>query len=161
MTKDISRRIYLGSSFAGAAALVTAGFSQSPLFGDEPTDLAAQLAEEQKTDKPEFVFELRIYTAAPGKMGALNQRFRDHTLRAFEKYGIKNIGYWTEESEQAQRLFYLIAYPDQESRDKMLVHGIAVDPEFLKVVADSEKDGKLTTNIESVILLPTDYSPLK
>lgn len=108
------------------------------------------------------IFELRIYTAAPGKMELLHKRFRDHTLRLFEKHGIKSIGYWTDaENPKAERLYYLIAYPDRESREKMLVKGIAVDPEFRKIVAESEKDGKLTNGIESVILSPTDYSPLQ
>ena len=40
------------------------------------------------------VFEMRTYTAAPGKFEALKARFRDHTLRIFEKEGMTNIGYW-------------------------------------------------------------------
>jgi hypothetical protein len=40
------------------------------------------------------VFEMRTYTAAPGKLAALHSRFRDHTLRLFEKHGMQNIGYW-------------------------------------------------------------------
>lgn len=107
-------------------------------------------------------FELRIYTAAPGKMVALNKRFRDHTLRLFEKHGIKSIGYWTTVDEKQQsRLYYIVAYPDEESREKMLVKGIARDPEFLRVVAESEKEGKLTSGMETVLMVPTDYSPIK
>ena len=95
-------------------------------------------------------------------MEALNKRFRDHTLRLFEKHGIKNVGYWTAVDEKHQgRLYYIIAYPDRESRDKMLVNGIAKDAEFLKAVAESEKEGKLTVDIESVLMVPTDYSPIK
>lgn len=56
-------------------------------------------------------------------------------------------------------LYYIVAYPDRESREKRLVNGIARDPDFLKAVAESETDGKLTTDIESVLLMPTDYSP--
>jgi hypothetical protein len=41
------------------------------------------------------------------------------------------------------------------------VNGIAKDPEFLKAVAESERDGKLTSNVESVLLAPTDYSPMR
>jgi hypothetical protein len=93
-------------------------------------------------------------------MDALNKRFRDHTLRLFEKHGIKSIGYWIAEGDD-DRLYYMVAYPDRESREKMLVNGIAVDPEFRKVVEESEVDGKLTVKTESLILNPTDYSPLK
>jgi hypothetical protein len=114
------------------------------------------------TSQPTQVFELRIYTATEGKMELLHKRFRDHTLRLFEKYGIKNIGHWTASDEREQkRLYYLVAYPDRASREKMLINGVAVDPEFRKAVSESEKEGKLATKIESVVLYPTDYSPLK
>src|SRR5687768_15053191 len=34
------------------------------------------------------VFELRTYTAPEGKFDALKTRFRDHTVRLFEKHGM-------------------------------------------------------------------------
>ena len=109
-----------------------------------------------------MIYELRIYTASEGKLDALNARFRNHTLKFFEKHGIKSIGYWTGvDDENKNKIFYIVAYPDLASREKMLINGIAKDPEFLKVVADSEKDGKLTTKVESILLNPTDYSPLQ
>lgn len=120
---------------------------------------------EEKKPAPRF-FELRIYTAAPGKLDALHARFRDTTLRVFEKHGIANIGYWTsvetkDGQEQQGKLYYIIAYPDEASREKMLIKGIAKDPAFLEAVKLSEKDGKLTSGIESVLLKPTDYSAIK
>jgi hypothetical protein len=107
-------------------------------------------------------FELRIYTTAPGKLDALNKRFRDHTLKFFEKHGIENVGYWTAVDEQnVGKLYYIIAYPDRASREKSLINGVAKDPAFLAVVAESEKDGKIVTGMESVLLEPTDYSAIK
>ena len=41
------------------------------------------------------VYEMRTYTAAEGKFDAVNARFRDHTVKLFEKHGMKNVGYWT------------------------------------------------------------------
>jgi hypothetical protein len=35
-------------------------------------------------------FELRTYYAAPGKLEALNARFRDHTCALFKKHGMEN-----------------------------------------------------------------------
>lgn len=114
------------------------------------------------SDKSPQAYELRIYTAAPGRMNALHKRFRDHTLRFFEKHGIKSVGYWdAENAEGEKQLYYIVAYPDQASREKMLVKGVAADPGFLNVVKESEVDGKLTSKIESVMLSPTDYSPLQ
>lgn len=120
------------------------------------------LAADAKPAATDRFFELRIYTAAPGKMDALHQRFRDHALRLFEKHGIQSVGYWTAVDEKQQnKLYYMIAYPDRASRQKMLVEGIAKDPEFAKAVAESEQDGKLVESVEEVFLAPTDYSAIK
>ena len=108
------------------------------------------------------LYELRIYTAASGKMDALHARFRDHTLRLFEKHGIRSVAYWTGIDEgQREKLYYVIAYPDRAAREQRLINGIAKDPEFLKAVAESEKGGKLTSGVESILLAPTDYSPIR
>ncbi|MEQ1826301.1 MAG: NIPSNAP family protein [Pirellula sp.] len=41
------------------------------------------------------VFELRTYVASEGNLGALNARFRNHTLKLFEKHGMTNIAYYS------------------------------------------------------------------
>ena len=56
-------------------------------------------------------YELRIYYAAPGKLDALNTRFRDHTCQLFEKHGMVNIGYWLPVTNSENKLVYLLAYP--------------------------------------------------
>ena len=140
------------------AAVAAGAFAFGVWTGSDagsPTVFAAAPAAPQ-------LYELRIYTAAPGKMDALHARFRDHTLRLFEKHGIKSVGYWTGVDEgQREKLYYVVAYPDREAREQRLVNGIAKDPEFLKAVAESEKGGKLTSGTESVLLAPTDYSPMR
>ena len=62
------------------------------------------------------VFELRTYTAAEGKFDDLLARFRDHTLRIFEKHGMTNVGYWTPQDEplSANTLIYVLAHPSRE-----------------------------------------------
>jgi hypothetical protein len=140
-------------------ALVAGAFTCGTWFGRDAGSPAASAAEPAAQAQ---LYELRIYTAAPGKTDALHARFRDHTLRLFEKHGIKNVGYWTGvEDGRREKLYYLVAYPDREARERSLVNGIAKDPDFLKAVAESEKGGKLTTGIESVLLAPTEYSPLR
>ena len=140
------------------AALVAGAFACGTWFGrgaGAPAALAAEPA------APQF-YELRIYTAAPGKMDALHARFRDHTLRLFEKHGIKSVGYWTgADGADRGKLYYVVAYPDRAARERRLVDGIAKDPEFLRAVAASEAGGKLTTGTESVLLAPTEYSPMR
>jgi hypothetical protein len=40
------------------------------------------------------VVELRIYTTLPGRLPNLLSRFENHTLRIWEKHGIRQIGFW-------------------------------------------------------------------
>ena len=139
--------------------VVAAGaFACGTWFGSDVGSPAAFAAK----PTPPQLYELRIYTAAPGKTDALHERFREHTLRLFEKHGIRNVGYWTGvEDGHRDKLYYLVAYPDREAREQRLVNGIARDPAFLQAVAESEKGGKLTSGTESVLLDPADYSPMR
>ena len=41
-------------------------------------------------DASEKVYELRTYTAPPGKLNELLARFRQHTLKIFERHGMVN-----------------------------------------------------------------------
>ena len=108
------------------------------------------------------VFELRTYTAAAGKIDALHARFRDHTVKLFEKHRMTLIGFWRPaDDQQAKRqLVYLLAFPSQAAAVKSW-KDFEVDPEWKTVKAVSEKDGPLVEKIDSVYLNPTDYSPLK
>lgn len=109
------------------------------------------------------VFELRTYTAAPGKLDALNARFRNHTNKLFEKHGLTIIGFWMpmKQKEGEEKLIYILAYPSKEAADKSW-QAFRDDPEWKKVVTESEKDGRLLAKApESVYMTPTDYSPIK
>jgi NIPSNAP len=108
------------------------------------------------------IFEIRTYTAEDGKLDALNARFRDHTVQLFEKHGMQVIGFWipTDEPRAKNTLIYILAHPSREAA-KQHWEEFQNDPEWQKVKADSEADGKLVTKVESVFVNPTDYSPLK
>lgn len=105
------------------------------------------------------VYELRTYTAAPGKFDALNTRFRDHTIRIFAKHGVKNIVYWTptEGPLVGNTLIYVIPHASREAAKKFWSDFMS-DPEWIKARAASEANGRLTTSVESVFLTTTDYS---
>jgi len=108
-----------------------------------------------------MIYELRIYTANPGKMGALQARFRDHTVRLFEKHGIKNVGYWTHSiGGRSDELWYMLGFQDLAQRQAAWA-AFQADPDWQKARADSEKDGALVHHIENRIMNPTDFSPLK
>ena len=145
-----------------AAAVVASAFACGTWFGRAAGAPAAPAAAPAAEPAAPRLYELRVYTAAPGKMDALHARFRAHTLRLFAKHGIEGVGYWTGADEGGRdKLYYLVAYPDRAARERRLVGGIAKDPEFLRAVAASEAEGKLTSSTESVLLAPTDYSPIR
>src|SRR5215471_410845 len=47
----------------------------------------------QQRQAPGF-YELRVYTALPGKRDALAERFANYTAAIFARHGITNVGYW-------------------------------------------------------------------
>ena len=108
-------------------------------------------------------FELRTYTAAPGKLQALHARFRNHTNALFTKHGMAMVGYWVPSDEDkgaANTLIYLLAYPSRAARDKAWEE-FQKDPAWITARNASEVDGKLVEKVESLFLTATDYSALK
>jgi len=108
-------------------------------------------------------FELRTYTAAPGKLQALHARFRDHTNALFTKHGMTLIGYWVPSDEDkgaANTLVYLLAFPSRAAHDKAWA-AFQSDPAWVAARNASEVDGKLVLNVDSLMLTATDYSPLE
>lgn len=108
------------------------------------------------------VFELRTYTAPEGKLADLQALFRGHTTRLFEKHGITSVWYWVpqEAPRSSTTLIYIVAHPSREEAT-MRWAAFQADPEWQKVRADAQVNGRLTTEVKSVFLDPTDFSPLK
>lgn len=108
------------------------------------------------------VFELRTYTATEGKLANVNARFRDHTRAIFDRHNMKSVGYWTpaEGPLAGHTLIYILEHPSREEATKNWA-AFRVDPEWVKVKAESEAAGPIVAKAESVFLSPTDYSPIK
>ena len=115
------------------------------------------------TAQTDQVFELRTYTTHPGRLDALNARFRNHTMRIFEKHGIENVGYWVPQDERDHgdhTLVYIIAHPSRESAADNWKSFIA-DPEWSKVAEESQRDGRIVARVDSVFMDATDYSQIQ
>jgi len=104
------------------------------------------------------VYEMRTYYAAPGKLDAVVARFRNHTVKLFEKHGMTNIGYWVPVDNTDNKLIYLLAFPSREARDLSFKNFVS-SPEWKAVVKETEANGKIVEKIESVFLQATDFSP--
>ena len=120
---------------------------------------SASVAHAQNTGR---VFELRTYTAPDGKLPELQARFRNHTMRMFEKHGMKNVGYWVPQDAPAKdnTLIYIISHESREAAKKSWA-AFGADPEWQKIAKESQMNGKIVAGITSVYMDPADYSPIK
>jgi hypothetical protein len=105
------------------------------------------------------VYEMRTYVVPEDKIDALHTRFRDHTLRMFQKHGMTNVIYLKpQDPEKAKTtIVYLIAHASREAA-KQSWSAFGKDPEWQKIAADS---GVGRVQVVSEFFDPTDYSPLK
>jgi hypothetical protein len=110
--------------------------------------------------KSTAVYELRVYHTYEGKLDDLLTRFREHTMRLFEKHGMKNIAYWTPTDDplKGKTLFYVIAHPSREAATANW-KAFGDDPEWQSVRDKSEINGKLVEKVDSTFLVLTDFSP--
>ena len=137
---------------AGTVTVFLAGLSAGSL-------LQSGIAHAQAS---KHVFELRTYTAPDGKLGDLHTRFRDHTMRIFNKHGMKSVLYLAPQDapDSANTLIYLLEHPSREAAKKAWAD-FQADPEWVKVAADSQVNGRIVSKVVSVFADPTDYSPMK
>jgi NIPSNAP len=137
---------------AGSTVLVLVGFALGSLVGP---------AGHLRAQAPR-VFELRTYTAPEGKLGDLHARFRNHTLRIFQRHGMTNVAYFSPQDAPLSQntLIYLLAHSSREAA-KQSWDAFRNDPEWKKVAAESQANGPILTKVESVFLDATDYSPMK
>lgn len=128
-------------------------------FGSLITAEAAHLSRVKADDNR--VFELRIYHAVPGKLPALEARFRDTTAKLLAKHDLKVLGYWLPEGgpNWDNTFVDVLAYPSREDANKNWAAFVA-DPEFQEVIK-SEQANKLVEREESTYMHPTDFSPMK
>jgi hypothetical protein len=106
------------------------------------------------------VYELRIYHAAPGKLTELLARFRDHTVKLFDRHGMKSIAYWTpvDEPQKNDTLVYILLHPSREAAAANW-KSFQDDPEWKSVRDKSEANGKIVEKVDSSYLALTDFSP--
>lgn len=130
-----------------------ATFLSSSLWSSSPRDDA-------NPQPSTGVYELRVYHAAPGKLPDLLARFRDHTIKLFDRHGMRSVAYWTpvDEPEKSNTLVYILYHPSREVAAGNW-KAFQDDPEWKSVKDKSEANGKLTEKIDSTFMALTDFSP--
>lgn len=141
-------------------SLIIPAFIVGTVFGGFAVNAIPARAATRPAD--DRVFEIRTYTVAPGQLPALNRRFRDNTVRIFNRLGMTSVGYWTPlDSVTSQTtLIYVLAHPSREAATKSWA-AFRTDPEWQQVSQKTAAEGLKVLKVESVFASPTDYSPIK
>jgi hypothetical protein len=107
------------------------------------------------------VFELRVYHAVPGKLPALESRFRDTASKLLAKHDLKAVGYWVPEDAPASdnTFIYILAHPSREEAKKNW-DAMFADPAFQEMVKSEQAD-KLVEKVDATYMRPTDFSAMK
>ncbi|MCU0339877.1 MAG: NIPSNAP family protein [Spirosomaceae bacterium] len=121
------------------------------------TDFSPKI--KSKKSKQERVFELRTYTTHAGKLPDLLARFRNHTVKLFKKHGMTNVAYWTVEGKD-DMLIYILSHASEDAGKKSF-DTFRLDPDWVKVRDDSERNGKINAKVESSYMKATDFSTIK
>jgi hypothetical protein len=108
-----------------------------------------------------MIYELRVYTALPGRLPALLNRFENTTLGFWKKHGIRQVGFFTTSiGPGSNDLTYILAWESLAEREKNW-GAFQSDPEWIAARTKSEADGQIVANIAGSILTPTRFSALK
>ncbi len=107
------------------------------------------------------VFELRVYHSVPGKLPALESRFRDTASKLLAKHDLNAVGYWIPDDAPASdnTFIYVLAHPSREEA-KTNWDAMFADPDFQEMIKSEQAD-KLVEKVDSTYMRPTDFSPMK
>lgn len=95
-----------------------------------------------------MIYEIREYTTVPGRMPASAARFRDHTLRLFERHGMAlELISLTEVGEDSNNeLVYVLSFEScRELQDRWAA--FPADPQWQQAKLASEADGPIAARI--------------
>jgi hypothetical protein len=98
-----------------------------------------------------MLYELRVYHVHPGKMKAIQSRFRDHVIQLFMKHDMKVTQFWEDLDEANNRLYYIVEHANLEMRN-LNYDRFRNDPEWIELRRITEVDGPLVNKQESIFM---------
>jgi hypothetical protein len=156
MMETMDRRDWLKGAAAALPMLLAASAgAQSGSMSDTQPVAATGGAVDSET-----VYELRVYHLNEGKLPLILDRFKNKERAIFARCGMHEVAFWVpvEGDIPTNTLVYMM-------RHKSLAAGKAswkmfsADPEWVKVKAESEKDGAFVKSREVSFMKLTDFSP--
>jgi len=126
--------------------------------------LALESSAQAQDITPETVYELRIYHLNEGKLPLILDRFRTKETAIFKRLGMHPVAYWTPTADPGngelagRTLIYIVRHKSREAaRDAWAK--FKVDPEWVALKAETEKDGVFNIKNDSIFMQLTDFSP--
>jgi hypothetical protein len=104
------------------------------------------------------VYEYRRYDIVPGRIGAIQTRFADHTVGFWKKHGIRCVGFWEAVVGETNQLHYILEWESMAERER-LWDAYQGDPAWQAARADSEKNGPLVQRVHNEFWRLTRFSP--
>jgi hypothetical protein len=98
-----------------------------------------------------MLYELRVYDVNPGKMRAIQDRFKDYVIDLFMKHDMKVTLFWEEIDEVNNRLYYVVEHANMEMRN-LNYDRFRNDPEWIELKRITELDGPLVNKQESIFM---------
>lgn len=104
-----------------------------------------------------MLYEYRRYEVTPGKLGALNKRFRDVTLPIWKKHGIRAVGFWEALVGTSNELHYILQWESMADREARW-NAFQADASWQAAREASEEEGPLVQRLTNSFWRPTPYS---
>jgi hypothetical protein len=145
------RRMTVGSGLVAA-------FAAGVFVGNGP------LVRAQAQQVKKRVFEIRTYTAHPGRLDGIIKRMGGGEGKIFERLGMQPMGFFVaaEAPKSADTFVYILAHESREAATASWAK-FREDPEWKALQAKSyaESGGPTTAKVDSIFVNPTDFSPMK
>jgi len=109
------------------------------------------------------VFEMHVYHAVPGKLPALESKFRDTTSKLLAKHDLKIVGYWVPQGNPAwdNTFIFIVAHSSRDEAKKNW-DAMRADPDFQELIREnSDPATKFVEKIDVIYMRPTDFSPMR
>jgi hypothetical protein len=121
---------------------------------------AARAADDAAAGRSARLHEMRVMEAAPGRLDALLARWRDHDAALLARHGIEVLGAFVPAGENPSRKIVTFhSHPGRQARDAAW-KSLHEDPEWQRLLTESERAGPLLDRSTATLLETTDYSPV-
>jgi hypothetical protein len=131
------------------------------VFACTPAMLAAAepTPDLESSARGRFEYEFRAVRVALAKLDAFHARLRDHQMSALERHGVETQAVFVPAGENPDRLVYVLTTAETAQAMDAGWAGLAADPAWQEVVAETDSDGPLVVAEDGERLVTTAWSP--